>query len=266
VTAVVAVLLAAAAGAVLVRDPTTRLQRLDPVATLPGRPTRPRLRAAAAAAAALLVVAVVTGAALLAVAAGVAVATVVRVVAGRARRRRADSVRTAVVDLLTALAAELRAGSEPRAALAAAGASGLALLAPVVAAARSPVADPAAALDLIACEAGAGGLADLAVTWRVVTDTGAGQAAVVERLAAAARADAAVRREVAAQLAGPRATALLLAGLPAAGVGLGTALGADPLGFLLGGRPGRACLLAGVLLVAAGTTWTEAIARRAEPP
>ena len=77
--------------------------------------------------------------------------------------------------------------------------------------------------------------------------SGGGLAAAVARLAAAARADEEqVRRELAAQLAGPRATAALLARLPLAGVAIGAALGADPVGFLLGGRPGRPCLLAGV--------------------
>ena len=170
-----------------------------------------------------------------------------------------------MLDLLAGLAAELRAGSQPRDALAVVSASVPALLAPVAAAARSPVADPAAALDLAAREPGAAALADLAVAWRVVADTGAGLAGVVDRVAAGARAEAAVRREVASQLAGPRATAALLAGLPLAGVGLGAALGADPLGFLLEARPGRICLLAAVLLVAAGGAWTEVIAARAEP-
>ena len=171
-----------------------------------------------------------------------------------------------MLDLLAGLAAELRAGSQPRAALAVGVLERSVLLAPVAAAARSPVADPGGRPRPERREPGAAALADLAVAWRVVADTGAGLARAVDRVACGARADADVRREVAAQLAGPRATAALLAGLPLAGVGLGAALGADPLGFLLGGRPGRSCLLAAVVLVAAGTAWTDTIAARAEPP
>ena len=263
-TAAASVALAAAAGAVLAADPAAGLLRLHPVAARPSRSAgrgRPAVIAVA-----VLVVATWTGAVLLTLAVGIAAATVVQVVSVRSAARQADAVHTAVLDLLAGLAAELRAGREPRVALATSCGSAPVLLAPVAAAARSPVTDPAAALDLVAREPGAGALADLAVTWRVVADTGAGLAGPVDRLASTARAEAAVRREVAAQLAGPRATAALLAGLPLAGVGLGAVLGADPVGFLAGTPPGRGCLLAGVLLVAAGTTWTEAIARRAGPP
>jgi tight adherence protein B len=250
VTSAAAVLLAAVAGALLVPDRAGRLHRLRPPVPHATRPAGLGLRVAAVTT--TLTVALATGTTLLTLAVVVALASAVRAASGRGRRRRAEAGRAAVLDLLAGLAAELRAGSQPRAALAVACSSAPALLAPVAAAARSPVADPAAALDLVAREPGATALADLAVAWRVVADTGA-------------RADAAVHREVAAQLAGPRATAALLAGLPLAGVGLGAALGADPLGFLLGGRPGRLCLLAGMLLVAAGAAWTDTIAARAEP-
>jgi tight adherence protein B len=263
VTSAVAVLLAGAGGALLVPDRVRWVHRLRPPAPRADRPLGPGVLAVAVVV--TVTVALATGAALLTLTAGVAVTTAVRVAVRRARRRRAEAARAAVLDLLAGLAAELRAGSQPRDALAVVSATAPVLLAPVAAAARSPVADPAAALDLAAREPGAAALADLAVAWRVVADTGAGLAGVVDRVAAGARADAAVRREVAAQLAGPRATAALLAGLPLAGVGLGAALGADPLGFLVGGRPGRICLLAGVLLVAAGTAWTDTVAARAEP-
>ncbi len=256
-------LLAAAAGVLLVPDRAAGLNRLQPAVSRVRPLNGLGLRVAAVTT--TIAVALATGAALLTLAAGVAGVSAVRAASGRARRRRAEALRAAVLDLLAGLAAELRAGSQPRDALAVVSASVPALLAPVAAAARSPVADPAAALDLAAREPGAAALADLAVAWRVVADTGAGLAGVVDRVAAGARAEAAVRREVASQLAGPRATAALLAGLPLAGVGLGAALGADPLGFLLEARPGRICLLAAVLLVAAGGAWTEVIAARAEP-
>ena len=119
---------------------------------------------------------------------------------------------------------------------------------------------------LAAADDGVGLLADLAVAWRLVEITGARLAGPAARLAESARADEAVRREVAAQLAGPRATALLLALLPCTGVLLGVGLGADPGGFLLATELGRLCLLAGAALVAAGVAWTEAIVAKAEGP
>lgn len=192
-------------------------------------------------------------------AAGVAVQAVARAAWARAARRRAARRRAAAVDLLASLAAELRGGAAPRMALAAAARPRHAR---VAAAARSPAAD--VMLALAAADGGVGLLVDLAAAWRLVEVTGARLAGPAARLAESARADEAVRREVAAQLAGPRATALLLALLPGTGILLGSALGADPGGFLLSTQPGRLCLLSGASLVAAGVAWTEAIVARAE--
>jgi len=257
---VLAVALAAAAGAVLPgqrdtvlrRVATRRADRLAPPAKVPWWAPVP-------------VVAFMVGwgsrSVLLAVAAGVAGLAVGRALSARAGRRSAALRRTAAVDLVTTLAAELRGGAEPRVALAAAASAAHPT---VAAAARSPAADVPGAL--VAVDEYVGLLSDLAAAWRVVELTGARLARPAARLAAAARADEAVRREVAAQLSGPRATALLLAVLPVSGVLLGTALGADPGGFLLTTPAGQACLLVGTLLVAAGVGWTEAIADRAEQP
>ena len=109
-------------------------------------------------------------------------------------------------------------------------------------------------------------LADLAAAWQVTDAAGARLAGPATRLAETARAADAVRRELDAALAGPRATAGLLSMLPVAGVLLGSALGADPLAFLVSSGAGRVCLLAGTLLIAAGVGWTEAIVRRAGGP
>ena len=134
------------------------------------------------------------------------------------------------------------------------------------AAARSPATDPAAALRTVAADQGSELLADLAAAWQVTDAAGAGLAGPATRLAEAARAADAVRRELDAALAGPRATAALLSMLPVAGVLLGSALGADPLAFLVSSGGGRVVLLAGTLLIATGVSWTEAIVRRASGP
>lgn len=253
---------AALAGLLLVEGDSSlgRLARTETTAAL--RP-RPGVAASAsrwsAVAAGLLVL--LLGSWVLAAAAAVAARTAVWVLARRSAQRRAETVRERVTDLLGALAAELRAGSPPRTALATVCTGA----APAVAeAARRSGGSPVPALAAAAHEPGADALADLAVAWQVVEATGAGLAAAVEALATTARADSAAHRELVAGLAGPRATAALLAGLPTAGVLLGTALGADPVAFLLATATGRACLLGGVLLVAAGTVWTERIAERVE--
>lgn len=55
-----------------------------------------------------------------------------------------------------------------------------------------------------------------------------------------------------AALAGPQTTAAVLAALPAAGVLMGTAMGASPIAFLTGGGLGGVLLVAGTALVCAG--------------
>ncbi len=72
--------------------------------------------------------------------------------------------------------------------------------------------------------------------------------------------DDAARR---AALAGPVASARLLATLPALGLLLGTVVGADPLGQLLGGGLGTLVGLGGCLLYGLGVRWTLVLVRRA---
>jgi len=70
---------------------------------------------------------------------------------------------------------------------------------------------------------------------------------------------------VRAELAGPRATAVVLTALPVLGLALGQLVGADPLGVLRGGLLGQALLVAGVALGVAGMVWSEQILRAAVP-
>jgi tight adherence protein B len=70
-------------------------------------------------------------------------------------------------------------------------------------------------------------------------------------------------------LAGPKATVRLLTWLPLMGLGLGTALGVDPLAILLGTPLGLAALAAGIALTVAGRFWSArlvAAAAGAEVP
>jgi tight adherence protein B len=261
--AVAAVGLGAAAGSLLPADPAVLLRRVRTAVAAPVRRHQVRLTGWTLPAAAALLGWAIAGSGVLAAAVGVATRAVTRTAAARQDRRRAAARRAAAVDLVTALAAELRGGAEPRAALATA--CGAAFSA-VAAAARSPATDPAAALRTAAADDGSELLADLAAAWQVTDAAGAGLAGPATRLAESARAADAVRRELDAALAGPRATAALLSMLPVAGVLLGSGLGADPLAFLVSSGGGRVVLLAGTLLIAAGVSWTEAIVRRAGGP
>jgi tight adherence protein B len=255
--------LAAAAGSLLPDDPAVLLRRVGTAVAAPSRLHPVPASAWTLPVSAALLGWAVAGSIVLGAAAGVATRAVTRTAAARRDRRRAAAGRTAAVDLVTALAAELRGGAEPRAALVAA--CGPAFTS-VAAAARSPATDPAAALRTVAAADGSELLADLAAAWQVTDAAGAGLAGPATRLAETARAADAVRRELDAALAGPRATAALLSLLPVAGVLMGSALGADPLAFLVSSAAGRVTLLAGTLLIAAGVGWTESIVRRAGGP
>jgi tight adherence protein B len=98
----------------------------------------------------------------------------------------------------------------------------------------------------------------------VAVDQGAGLAAGLDRLATALRAERDQRSDLRAQLAGARATAVMLAGLPALGLLIGTTLGADPLHVLLHTPAGLGCLLVGGALEASGVWWVLRIVRGAE--
>jgi tight adherence protein B len=187
----------------------------------------------------------------------------------RARRRaRAIEVeRRGILEACSVLAGELRAGRTSSEALEAGA---------VVAAGPSQ-----AVLRTGAATAGLGGdvagvlgavppdcavpdvLRSLAACWAVCSATGGGLASAVDRLEEGLRADRVLRQALAAELAGPRATAGLLAVLPVVGLLLAWALGADPLSVLLHTPLGLVCLVGGVGLDALGVIWTGRLVRRA---
>ncbi|QCH22149.1 type II secretion system F family protein [Mycobacteroides salmoniphilum] len=66
-----------------------------------------------------------------------------------------------------------------------------------------------------------------------------------------------------AGLAGPRATAAVLTGLPVAGIGLGQMIGAKPLSVLCAGGMGGVLLVVGVTLACVGLLWSDVITGKA---
>jgi tight adherence protein B len=98
---------------------------------------------------------------------------------------------------------------------------------------------------------------------RLTHEIGAPLAQVLERTAHGLTEAGQARAARAVALAGPRASARLLGVLPAAGVLMGAAVGADPVAFLLDGGAGTACLLAGAGLMVAGHRWVAALERSA---
>lgn len=99
----------------------------------------------------------------------------------------------------------------------------------------------------------------VAAVWTVSERSGAPAAAVLDRVEQDLRSGVRHRQEVSAQLAGARSTAVLLAVLPLLGIGLGMAMGARPLHVLLGTGQGQVALLVGTGLDALGLLWTARI-------
>ncbi len=235
----------------------------------PGRPSRPdvgaRLRSIALVVGLLglaLVGTLLAGprAGALIAALGVAALTVGHLAVGHAgaglvRRRRREVARAAA-----SLAVQLQAGLVPTDALQNAAVDWAVLR--HGAAAQLLGADPIEVWQEQSRSAGCHGLSDLARGWRLCLQTGAPLATTLEQIAEALEAEEALGLTVTAELSAPRATGRIMAVLPLIGIGLGFAMGGDPVHFLLDSTPGRVCLVAGAVLAAAGIWWIERIAGR----
>lgn len=268
-SALLAAVLAGAAAAVLVGLPSPARLRFRQVtaARNPRRPASPSaLAVAAGVGIAVLWVVLWVGpvAALVLVLAGL---LAVRWDGRRRSRCCAAEERAGMLEACAVLAGELAAGRAPAAALAAAaelarGPAARALRSAAVAAELGG--DVAAALTAEAAgSAVAPVLRSLGACWTVCSASGSGLAAAVQRLEEGLRAQVAQRRAVDAELAGPRATAGLLAVLPAVGLALGAGLGADPLHVLLHTPLGAVCLVLGLGLDGLGVLWTGRLVARA---
>lgn len=155
-----------------------------------------------------------------------------RAVLRRQGVRAALRMRRRQLDGLSALAADLRAGLP---------------VGPVVAATPDPATpDPAARIDRL-----------VGAAVRLAEQTGAPLADLLERIEADARAMDRGLAAAAAQAAGARATAMLLAGLPLGGIALGYGIGVDPLAVLLRTPIGAACAVAAIVLQLAGLAWAD---------
>jgi tight adherence protein B len=108
-----------------------------------------------------------------------------------------------------------------------------------------------------------GELARLAVACGLTSRSGAPLGRLLAGVQADLEADQRMHRAVRTALAGPRSSALLLAGLPVIGVAMGVGMGAHPGRVLLHTTAGLVALSAGVVLDLAGLAWTLALSRRA---
>lgn len=219
-------------------------------------------RTLGACAAAVVVAVALTGGVVLGAAAAVLALAGARLVADAVRRRRGQRGQRALLAAVRLLVAEIESGARPEAALEAAAEASTEHSSAFGAAARA-AADGAEVSPALLDDPA---LTSLAHAWQVAASAGVPLADVLSGVAAdlAARADQ--DRAVAVALSAARSTAALLAGLPLLGIGLGAAMGARPLEFLLHSSAGRLVCCAGAVLDALGLLWTQRLARRAESP
>jgi tight adherence protein B len=205
----------------------------------------------------------------------VAVALAAMTVITRWRARRRDQRRTAATAELAAglalFAAELRAGVHPAvAAQRVAGDVGpsVAAVFETVAAAARLSGDVAGSLRR--ADRGSPVLAEpldrMAAAWRLAEQHGIGLADVLDAVRRDLDHRVRAARRLTAALAGPRATAFVLAVLPVVGLLLGQAVGADPWQVLTGSVAGQVLLVAGSALVCLGVAWSARLVSRVAVP
>lgn len=184
------------------------------------------------------------------------------------RRRWAhyDAQREAVAALCTALRSELETGLQPRAAFMSAIWSR-----PELRDMADQASVPSPSFDLVqflsahAALPGRRALRALAACWHAADRHGVRLTEAVAGIEEGLRAETVRARAVAVELAGIRATILLLAALPVFGIALGLALGADPWDVLLHRTAGQLCLVFGIGLDLCGLLWTDRLVTGLRP-
>lgn len=190
-----------------------------------------------------------------------AAATIWTLARAGAARRRALRARRQVAQACSVLATQVRIGQPPLVAVRSAAAD-----CPVLRQAVTIVdlgGDPAVAWQRQAAVPGYQGLTELARAWQLATRTGADMADALDKVADGLFEDDAVGLVVASEAAGPRASGKIMAVLPLAGIGLGYAIGGDPVRFLTQTPYGWGCLIVGTGLACTGVLWMERVADRA---
>ncbi|MGH3673390.1 MAG: type II secretion system F family protein [Pseudonocardiaceae bacterium] len=194
-----------------------------------------------------------------------------RLHAGRDRRAAAAAA-TGLSDALGVVVAELRAGAHPGDAVRAAAGThdgrasddlGRALS--EVAAAASLGGEVAVALRGVGPAPLRSWLDRLADAWSLADRYGIPLADLLDAVRSDTEHRVRFAAEVQARLAGPRATAAVLAGLPLLGLALGQAVGAAPLQVLSETVVGQLLLLIGTGLACAGVWWSGRLVSGAVP-
>lgn len=192
--------------------------------------------------------------------AGVCAGFVGRALQARGRAAAGQRRTRALVEALGVLTAEVRAG---RSLAEATGAAVEGCPDPATAAALGPVLrlgePPPGGPD----GGSAAALVRIAAAVRLSAHTGCSLAGVLTAVEDDLRSRLRAEEELRSAVAGPRASAAVLAGLPVLGLLMGSGVGADPWRVLTTTAPGTVLLVVGVGLELAGTAWSAHLVRRA---
>lgn len=184
--------------------------------------------------------------------------------AGCARRRAAES--GALHGALDVLVSELRVGAHPVAAFTVAAGEADGVIAPLLRAVAARALLGADVSGGLRTAARASSLPAhwerLAACWELAQNHGLAIATLMQTAQRDIRERDRFSAKVDAQMTGARTTAILLAGLPLVGIGLGELIGAAPLIFLLSDGAGGWLLAFGVGLACAGLLWSDHITTR----
>lgn len=176
----------------------------------------------------------------------------------RSARRRAEAHASGVLEAVELVAAEVAAGAPPGTALRHAADAWPPLA--VVAESADLGGEVPAELRRLAAVPGADPLRLVAAAWEVAHRSGAGLADALARVGEGLRDDRATRRVVEGELASARATARLVATLPAFALLVSSTTGGGAWTFVTATPLGWACLVGGLALGLLGLTWIERIA------
>ncbi|MGC0367007.1 tight adherence protein B [Rhodococcus sp. 27YEA15] len=172
-----------------------------------------------------------------------------------------ESSRSALLAGLEVLVAELAVGAHPAAASSVAGEECSGEVGSVFrsAAARARLGGCAAAAFTLPGSRIEREYARIGAVWKVADDHGLALAELLTSVRSDMLGRKRFRQRTESALAGARATATVLAGLPVLGIGLGQLMGASPVRILLGGGLGGIMLLTGSVCIALGLLWTDKI-------
>ncbi|MEU3272717.1 type II secretion system F family protein [Saccharomonospora sp. NPDC006951] len=178
---------------------------------------------------------------------------------------RAIQAAAEVATCVRAVVGDLNAGAPPAAAVERAAEDtkpGLAAILRTIAATSRLGGDPAAVVSSAGSGAGAEAIVRLTRSWELARQHGLPLAGVLEAVRRDVEASVRVARQSRARMAGPRASAAILAALPVLGIALGEVMGATPLTILFTTAAGQFLLVVGSALVLGGVCWSGVLTGR----